>query len=685
MKHCLFQQHWGEQSRWVLQNPPESSGGQDIIHIPEFNIRENLDDLKESTERGLNLEESIESGDFQRIETSFKWHIKKLNSRYFRPEKLSEGKKRYKKQAALFEKRMQVRNSEKLNYLWEKIREKEMQGYPLSTEEIREELRQIANETTGAYKRFARGGNSISAHEANAIIKGIALNEKIRKNNLEQNIAMLNGKTEAEAMVILESMYYFEPKVWEMTVPLFPERAFEQAENDANEAAMVNLANELDGFKNNIKSYDEAQDYLVEHIKKEGRKGPQAVMRFMKKMENVLQPYALDSNQQANGTPEEIADQRLKNYSKYSFNWRYAYLHVPSVMPDAPHEKVLVQFMQGDRKQRKAMLRNATTRDTLFLAIHITQTKYKDEYKRHFRTERAQKNDDLRKKKASLGGLILLGEEAQAIVKNFARSPQFHYAENGQKYTKKVDLVKEFETSKPKGRIPGYKRHKKPQIDYGVQSTLEASGFNGRDLLVGGVKVAAMATIIVNSIATINNADSRLDGLKDLATLKNPTVGIALAVVAGTRALQKNPQYFNYFGSGGYEQERMGLTRKLNRMADKTNYPMVKHYIHNAAEWRVMADIQDAGGSKKMKEILNDIRTKRREQGYRGPNLVTKTDLKPYVEQGIISQQTYNRMSDNPMKSRMRYEFFQKFRSSPGALDVRLLKELCIGNAHIDN
>lgn len=683
MKQCLFQNHWGQNYRWVFVGAPETVGQREVAQTPEEareqatqaakkQAHQNLERGMMDIEGEMNIEKAIESGKRVQIEKSMYWHIKNVNKSYFTAEPKS---KQYLKDARDFEVGIQEGAWKKLQNLWTSQGIEKFSDQPKDQALVRQEVMKIKKEIEESYIRFAGADRMIDQKEVKAFLKGIVLERRIRKLNVEKNLKMIENATEAQAKLTLEVMYYFKPEIWEKTIPLMAENMYSQAEKDSNEPAIIALANQFNRSSDQIFDFETAKDDLNQKLIERGKIGVQETLDFLSLIENSLQPGWIETVKKGGKPSNDLFEERIEKYGDASFAGKIEYLSGRAA-PQTQEERMIITFMNASRQNRAMILRNKKGRDLLFRGIYITQTYRKEEYEGYFRSEGAKQSKRRRWNKRHLGGIILLGEEAKAIINNMDYTLEFE----------RRNLKKEMSTigSEVKGKVPRYKRQRKPKINRGVISPLEAQGFNARDLALGGAKVVAMAAFVINSLNTIHSADGKNlierigNGMKDIATLKNPTVALSLGAVFGTRTLQKNKYLFDYFSVGGYEQQSMLVNLKLHRMADRINHHAIKRFIHNPAEWRMMADLQKAG-PQTIRNVLNKAQQRRR-QNKRGVSLVGKEDLKPY-----ISKKSYQYLTDTGMNTHVRYEFLRRFLQSKNSTDVRLLKQMCTGNGYINN
>ncbi|MBU1935325.1 hypothetical protein KKF04_04675, partial [Patescibacteria group bacterium] len=334
-------------------------------------------------------------------------------------------------------------------------------------------------------------------------------------------------------------------------------------------------------------------------------------------------------------------------------------------------DRILVEFMSTNRKGRETML--ATRSDELFRAIKNVQKHYKKTYKDRFRDTLPDEIGQLRTRTidrekptghdraARLMALITLADEAEWLINNLSSTRRFE----------EQNLAEELEnTQADKTTIALALKFKdtRKQHTYSYKSALYRGGFNTGDLAIKGLKVLGAMTVISNVANSIKDAsgDDIFEKITDAVgkTVTNPAVLAGAAVTAGAHAIEQYPELKNYPFASEYGRHGITTYIKLDRLSKKVGSENLAGFTGSFAEWEVMEQLQP----RQIKQLLE--KAKERDPSY---PMIRTADL-----EGLITERRImSALPGEPVDSRVRYLFYQRFISGSEKPNIGQLREMC--------
>ena len=529
-----------------------------------------------------------------------------------------------------------------------------------------QDLIDFRQEVTDRYNMYS------TADKNNSIISGkdMAILDRYARPPLGVMDSILTGD-ESAIIQRLEIMQIMNPDLWEEII--------ERAGKSVIEAARSNAAedNFLEATRKHAQAddFDDAVGEFEDLLEAQAKVGPKEALQFIQEF-----------NQEVHGETLEYEAKVKPPAFAVLVGKQLDYLLGRALVPHREGDKTLVRFMTASRDMKDDMLDDDRTRVVLFQAIKMATDVYPEVFDKQFRTipdevvsSESIESPSTHDRAAQLQALIVLGNQANVVVRNLENTPEHR----GRGYGASID-----ESPVPddiKAVHTGL-RFKSPIKNIRYASALERGGFSTRGLALKGAKLLGVLAVVANVAQSWSETDGdfveRIFQTGERA-LTNQGVLAGAAVATGAHLAERNPQFLKYPWLSKHERAGLVAGFKMDNIAARLSsygvdgHQELKNYTENDAEWRVLSHPKMSPDT--IRELLKE-KAKDRKSGEK-PKL-TIEDIKTVIpEKG--NESIFSTMYRSGVSARTRYLFYSKFFASAVKPDVNHVKELCTGKGYI--
>jgi len=632
----------------------------ETVEVIESRTQKELDILKTTIKEQSELREAETKtppplNEAKEISHHFGAYIKQLNARYFeaRLEPVNQQSK-YQEEASHFKRKISQ---------WAQARIKGIQEKNGNTND----LKQLKLEIHQVYQNIASFDKQ-PAHisQLDLTLMSGQMKPELSKMDafLDQDDKNLEARMEAERLN--------DPEKWEMVAESHAAIIIDMVEEEGLEDKFTELVKAKED--RSVMRYKKAKKVFIEEVKRQGKISVEAARIYTENFNRELFKPFIESELQAN---EEYKDSTFK----VQISRQLDHLLSGETIPKTKTDKVLVNFIRGNRRQREEILRQRSQRQLLMRAIaQSTHPEgYQKEFKRYHIGKKTSTTGDLSKpsghdKAARLKALMILGGQAKAIVTHYEpRATDEIEAINPEK--QKIELGLDFEVS-------GIKNTR-------FRSALERGGFNMRDLALKGMKIMGAITVLTNVVGAFNSQEARDEeslvgriGKAFEISVTNPALALGVgATVLGHKA-EKDPRYIRYLWLSPHEKADVRTADKLDQIAGKVKRERLNRLTQNHDEWKVMERLDQKKVSK-----LNRLASQKRREDFKAKRPQKKVGISPdmLVEAGVLDPQKDKALIQGMGKglNRTRYLFYNYFLNEKN-FNIYNIKNHCTGSSFIE-
>ena len=467
-----------------------------------------------------------------------------------------------------------------------------------------------------------------------------------------------------ELMRRMEDFALMHPNVWKKEVDDIARNIVDQVENDRMEEAFITFVSTT---IEPVQNFRKAKKAFLKHMEKLASQGVQATTDFMNSATSELLKDTLNPEKEA---VTEVSQSVSKTFGK-EVGRQMDYLMSGAVVPEKETDKMLVRFMQGNKRERASILSNDQSSQILARAIAEATEGYPKVYERKYSSlssevthNKSLSQPTTHDMAARLQALIILGNQAKYIVKNYS-----------QKALNEINNIQ----INPDQVEPSLKFNVTGEKNIRVRSRLDRGGFNGRDIGLKLFKIWGALTAVTNFFQAFSETAGQGNIFVRLAkaipnAMSNPAFLLGAGVTTLAYKSEQDPRFLKWPWLSPHEKADVLTADRLRSIGSKVGEKKRDEFLANPTEWKVMKRMNKQDVEKLIAAAQKDQR-ERKKVGI-SPDLL--------VQEGILNKEKdaelYYHLSKG--SNRTRYLFYDNFLHSEG-VNVHDVKEHCTGSSFI--
>lgn len=482
----------------------------------------------------------------------------------------------------------------------------------------------------------------------------------------------------------LELMQIMNSDGWQEAIVMAGRSVIEAAKNSGAEKEFVA---EMQKYRPAVKDFGDAKSEFKDLLSDLSKVGVKETLDFLRKFNTGVHGEVLQYEE--NIQPAALSMQVHKQMD---------YLLSGILVPQKDTDRMLVRFMNSDRKRRDDILKDDGSRELLMRAIVEATKDYPQVYEKMNIPDdvtKLRRSPDIQQptyhdRAAQLQALIIFGNEAKVIISRLERTPQH----SGRGYIDQINRTEASHDVDPSRILTGLRFAPAGADGPRFRSALDRGGFNTRDLALKGAKILGVLAVVSNVAQSWSEThgelpDRILDTIEKAATNQGVLVGAAVAT--GAHLAERNKDFLRYPWLSQYQREGAMTAFKLDNLAARVGSAELSRFMNNPAEWRALDDPAMDGG-----RIQGLIQTagKRTARGaypvidvtdLGGPGTRARTSQQAEQGEAVITDQSILALLTRGGKSaRTRYLFYKDFFASATKPDVHTMKALCTGSSSFE-
>ncbi len=469
---------------------------------------------------------------------------------------------------------------------------------------------------------------------------------------LNQADAKVHSEKYRQFMGQMEDMRLMHPDIWKAQLHEFGKGVLKQVENDHTEEKFIAAVNEK---IEPVKNYRKAKKAFLKHLQELTAQGITETHQFIDNFTSQVFESTV--------APEKKMGKEYREDFTRNVDHEISILMSGEFTPPQETDRILVQFMRSDRKQREDMLANAAVRQPLLRAIVNSTQGYSAVFNEEFK-DTAENAVNFRL--VRLKALSILGEQAQGIVENYHKGLS--------------NELKTTQVNRGDLRIDtAFKAPPQGQIRF--HSNLERGGFNTRDLGLKAMKILGVVGIAINLAQGFSSSDKTKSLTERLiaaaqSSAANPGFLLAAGGVALAHKAEQDPRYLKLPWLSEYEKLDVSVADSLRKIASETSIQDRDRVLNNPVEWKVAKRLKE--NPTKFQALMELAASEKRIHKRVGisPELLVKAGVIDKVEDADL----YHQLSQGT--NRTRYLLYDHFLRDPNR-NIHDIKEHCTGSSFI--